>query len=44
MSEGNVAIVERLMHAVDRRDIDAFAQVTTPDFEWFPVFAARVEG
>lgn len=39
-----MAIVERLMHAVDRRDIDAFAQVTTPDFEWFPVFAARVEG
>jgi ketosteroid isomerase-like protein len=40
----NVEIVKRLMEAVDRRDIDAFAEVTTPDFEWLPVFAARVGG
>ena len=32
------------MDAVNRRDIDAYAEVTTSDFEWFPVFAARVEG
>jgi ketosteroid isomerase-like protein len=44
MSEGNVEVVERLMGAVNRRDIDTFAEVTTQDFEWFPVFAARVEG
>lgn len=44
MSQENVEVVKRLMEAVDRRDIDAFAAVTTPDFEWFPVFAARVEG
>jgi len=44
MSHENVAAVARLMDAVDRRDVDAFVEVTTPDFEWFPVFAARVEG
>lgn len=44
MGQENVEIVKLLMDAVDRRDIDAFAAVTTSDFEWFPVFAARVEG
>jgi ketosteroid isomerase-like protein len=44
MSQHNVDIVERLMAAVNRRDIDTFAGLTTADFEWFPVFAARVEG
>jgi ketosteroid isomerase-like protein len=44
MAEENVDVVKVLMDAVNRRDIDAFAAVTTPDFEWFPVFAARVEG
>jgi ketosteroid isomerase-like protein len=44
MSQENVAIVKVLMDAVNRRDIDTFAGLTTSDFEWFPVFAARVEG
>ena len=44
MSHEDVAAVTRLMDAVDRRDVDAFVEVTTRDFEWFPVFAARVEG
>jgi ketosteroid isomerase-like protein len=44
MPQENVEIVERLMAAVNRRDIDAFAAVTTADLEWFPVFAAHVEG
>ncbi len=44
MSHENVQLVKALMLAVDGRDIDAFAEVTTPDFEWFPVFAARVGG
>lgn len=44
MPRENVELVKVLMDAVDRRDIDAFAGVTTSDFEWFPVFAARVEG
>jgi ketosteroid isomerase-like protein len=39
----NVEIVKVLMDAVNRRDIDTYAGVTTSDFEWFPVFAARVE-
>jgi ketosteroid isomerase-like protein len=44
MSQRNVEIAKRLMSAVNRRDVDALAEVTTPDLEWFPVFAARVEG
>jgi ketosteroid isomerase-like protein len=44
MSQEDVDSVKKLMDAVNRRDIDAFAAVTTADFEWFPVFAARVEG
>ena len=44
MAPENVAIVRGLMDAVDRRDIDTFAGLVTPDFEWFPLFAAHVEG
>ncbi len=44
MSQGSVDIVERLMAAVNRRDIDVLAELTTADLEWFPVFAARIEG
>jgi ketosteroid isomerase-like protein len=44
MSQENVELVKVLMDAVNRRDIDALAGVTTSDLEWFPVFAARVEG
>lgn len=44
MAQESLEIVKRLMEAVDRRDIDALAEVTTHDLEWFPVFAARVEG
>jgi ketosteroid isomerase-like protein len=44
MSQTNVEVVKVLMNAVNRRDIDTFAGLTTADFEWFPVFAARVEG
>jgi ketosteroid isomerase-like protein len=44
MSHQNVEIAKRLMSAVHRRDVDALAEITTSDLEWFPVFAARVEG
>jgi ketosteroid isomerase-like protein len=44
MAQENVEIVKQLMAAVDRRDVDAYAEVPTADFEWFPVFAARFEG
>jgi ketosteroid isomerase-like protein len=40
----NVETVKRLMDAFNRRDIDTFAELTTSDIEWVPVFAARVEG
>jgi ketosteroid isomerase-like protein len=43
MSQRDVETVKTLMDAVNRRDIDAYAGLTTADFEWFPVFAARVE-
>jgi ketosteroid isomerase-like protein len=43
MSQENVEMVKRLTDAFHRRDIDAFANLTTPDVEWVPVFAARVE-
>jgi ketosteroid isomerase-like protein len=44
MSQQKVELVKVLMAAVDRRDIEAFAAVASSDFEWFPVFAARVGG
>jgi ketosteroid isomerase-like protein len=44
MSQTNVAITERVMDAFNRRDIDAFVQPTTADFEWFPALGIAVEG
>jgi ketosteroid isomerase-like protein len=44
MSTENVEVVKRLMDAINRRDVDTLAELTTSDFEWFPVFAARVGG
>jgi len=44
MSQANVEIVKRLTDAFNRRDIDVLAELATPDIEWVPVFAARVEG
>src|SRR6478735_7122428 len=44
MSQENVEIVKQLTDAFHRRDIDAFAELTTTDVEWVPVFAAQVEG
>lgn len=43
MSQEAVEIVKRLTDAFHRRDIDAFAELTTPDVEWVPVFSAQVE-
>jgi len=44
VSGANVEAVKRLTSAFNRRDLDAFSELTTPDVEWLPVFAARVEG
>jgi ketosteroid isomerase-like protein len=44
VSGANVEAVTALADAFNRRDLDAFSELTTPDVEWMPVFAARVEG
>ena len=36
MSEQNVEIVERSIDAVNRRDVDAYAELIAPEFELFP--------
>jgi uncharacterized protein len=43
MLHEHVEIVKALTNAFHRRDIDAFAKLTTPDVEWVPVFSAQVE-
>src|ERR1700693_4024352 len=42
MSQENVEIVKRVMDAHDRRDLDDFDELTTPDFEWFPAMAVSL--
>jgi len=44
MSAQNVEIAKRAIDAFNRRDLDAYDDLFTPDFEWFSVFAGRVEG
>ena len=44
MSQENVAAGAQMMDAFNRRDIDAFVQPTTADFEWFPALGTAVEG
>jgi ketosteroid isomerase-like protein len=44
MSKKNVEIVKRLADAFNRRDLDAYDGLCTPDFEWFPAFPGMVEG
>jgi ketosteroid isomerase-like protein len=34
MSQENVELVKRLIDAFNRRDVEGFAEITTPDFEW----------
>jgi len=34
MSQENVEIVKRLNAAFNEKDPEAFAELTTPDFEW----------
>jgi ketosteroid isomerase-like protein len=43
MSQENVEIAKRLMDAFNERDLDTFAEITTPDFEWTTSMTA-VEG
>ena len=43
MSQENVEIVKRLKAAFNAKDLEAFAEITTPDFEWTTSMTA-VEG
>jgi ketosteroid isomerase-like protein len=43
MSEDNVELATQAISAFNESDVDAFAALTTPDFEWSPSMAA-VEG
>ena len=43
MSAANLEIVKRALDAFNRRDVDAFLALATPDFEWSPSMVA-IEG
>jgi hypothetical protein len=38
----NAEIVKRGIDAFNRHDSDAFANLTTPDFEWFPAMTSAL--
>jgi ketosteroid isomerase-like protein len=44
MAEENVEIAKRGIDAFNRSDVEALADVVTPDFEWFPALSSTVEG
>jgi ketosteroid isomerase-like protein len=44
VSREKAEVAERAMDAFNRRDVDAFIQPTTADFEWFPALGTAVEG
>jgi ketosteroid isomerase-like protein len=43
MSEENVEVAAQAISAFNRSDVEAFATLTTPDFEWSPSMVA-IEG
>jgi hypothetical protein len=42
--QANVDVVKRVLDAFNRSAVDAFLDLATPDFEWFPVMILAVEG
>ena len=45
MSQENVEIAKRSVEIYNRRDVDAFfAEVATPDLEWWPALVRALEG
>jgi ketosteroid isomerase-like protein len=44
MSAENVEIAKLLLDAYNRRDLDAFDDLCTPDYEWFPALVRGFEG
>ena len=43
MSQENVEIVRRAIGAFNHRDVELLAELTTPDFAWFPALPRAVE-
>jgi ketosteroid isomerase-like protein len=44
MSHAKVGIVKRVIDAYNRRDVNDFDELLTPDYEWFPALVRGVEG
>jgi ketosteroid isomerase-like protein len=45
MSRDKVNLAKRVVDAYNRRDVDAlFAELATPDFEWWPALTRAYEG
>jgi ketosteroid isomerase-like protein len=44
MSHKNVEIVKRALDAFNRRDLDAYDDLYTPDYQWFPALTGTIEG
>ena len=44
MSQAHVEIAKRSIDAFNRRELDAYDDLFTPDFEWFSAFSGTVEG
>ena len=45
MSRDKVDVAERMVDAGNRRDVDGvFAEIVTPDFEWWPALTRALEG
>ena len=45
MARDKVDVAERMVDAGNRRDVDgAFAEIVTPDFEWWPALTRALEG
>jgi ketosteroid isomerase-like protein len=44
MSAENLGIAKQVMDAFNRRDVNAFFALATPDFEWFPAMPVTVGG
>jgi ketosteroid isomerase-like protein len=44
MPQENVEIAKRSINALNRRNLDAYDDLFTQDFEWFPALPSTVEG
>jgi ketosteroid isomerase-like protein len=44
MSQENLELAKRAVDAFNRRDLDAYDEFWTPDYEWFPAMPGIVDG